>query len=264
MTEQRGWRAGLAVALVLNLTGCASVSVTNYRENRKLAPNQRPTSSITVAPSKTMGGNGKSTLLLNGGHPCAQNVTPTESSVSKTLTDATKAALDRAEIKKKSGGPELVVETRITRAETGSRALRALIGLGAGKTLLETRTLVFNKDASCSNPWLEVWTSGGSNREPGAVFSATPSPLLFFNIMAAAGAAGSLVQGASKGLTQDASRTGKTIGAFVAQKLKDLGHSVKPQSVKYAGHVNVGDTTFQVPFGQRPHAKKTTQYLETK
>lgn len=115
----------------------------------------------------------------------------------------------------------LWIKGQMTEEEMGSRALRTIIGLGAGKTKLDTRTFVYNLDKSKTLPWLTIWTSGHSGHEPGAIFSAMPSPIPVFNIIGAANTLGTLVNHSNKGLTQDAKRTGKVIAREVLSKLKD-------------------------------------------
>ena len=259
-----------AIAASLLLTSCASVSISNYQENRELAPTRLPTK-ITVLPSKSVLPEGKhaelhakgkyaETIFLDEstGHQITSRTTT--SSVGYNLSKATEKQLLRF-IQQNPKGEELLIESRINVQQKGSRALRVIVGLGYGKTKLETKTRVYNTSKSTKIPWLEIWTTGGSNREPGVIFAATPSPLLAFNILAAAGTTASIINGSGKGLTQDGKRTGKLIGSFIIEQLREEGQPLKRQSVKYANSIRLpmSNTEIHVPF-TKPITTNTTVY----
>jgi hypothetical protein len=217
---------GLAsLTLPMTMTGCASAKITHQSERRNLAPavaahGKAKSGQVTVSPALAVlpeGENPKQTTLVldKNGHSRAHGRKPIESKIGQALADETKKAVAKAGAPKES----LTIESRITVQEPGSRALRALVGLGAGRSRMDTRTLVFVPGKSKAVPWLEIWTTSHSGREPGAIFSAVPSPFLPINILNGAGIAGAALSGSNKGLTQDAKRTGKVIGNFVAEKL---------------------------------------------
>jgi len=266
----------LAILSALLLSSCASVSITNHRENPNLAPSRPPTK-ITVQPTKTVfledseagrlhkKGALRETLYLepSSGLPISK-----ETATSKTgdkLTCATNKQLGRFLRKSSPSGQELLIESRITTQHKGSRALRVIVGLGAGKTLMETKTRVFNTNKSTTEPWLEVWTTGSSNREPGAVFAAMPSPLLAFNILAIASTGVSIANGSGKGLSQDAKRTGKTVAAFILEKLKEHGQANSCPKPKYHHSIPVplSDETIEVPLYKQVVSNKT-KFLQTR
>ena len=151
------------------------------------------------------------------------------SQIEKAITDSTRKRIGKTLDTAATASPGLIVETQVTMQRKGTRALRALVGLGLGKTILETRTVIYDPKISKTDPWLEVWTSGGSNREPGMIFAGGPSPLLALNVAAAIGGTASLLSGASKGLTQDGKRTGRVIAKHL---LKKLGRWKPPENTQ--------------------------------
>ena len=102
-----------------------------------------------------------------------------------------------------------LIEGHFTKVYQGSRALRSLVGFGLGATKTEARVDVFQvlpKGRLMRIAQLE--TTGGSNAEPGALFS---SPF---------GAVPRLITNATtSGLAADARRTARTITAAVSEKL---------------------------------------------
>jgi len=263
----------LSLLFVVLVSGCASVSVVGYDENPHLAPGC-PLGQVTVPPAKAVfdersgageahyRGNLSDTLFLEpGGHPRAGRTEPVAPLVGGAMAKATAKQIARFTPNQKGSSP-LLIDSRILVQRPGSRALRTLIGLGAGKTHFETKTHVYNMEKSTSEPWLVIWTVGGSGRDPGAIFAATPSPILAFNGLAVVGTTISLVNGAGKGLTQDAKRTGKTIGSFVLEKLRQRGAAIKQVPVKRLHEVPVplvGEVT--VPFAKQTAFDHPTQFL---
>lgn len=120
-----------------------------------------------------------------------------------------------------------LVEGHFTRVHQGSRALRALVGFGLGATKTEACVDIFQ--ISSQGRLLRVAqleTTGGSNAEPGALFS---SPF---------GAVPRLITNATtSGLTADARRTARTITAAVSEKLFAQGAELagRPLRVKLLG-----------------------------
>lgn len=129
----------------------------------------------------------------------------------------------------------LLVEGRVLRVRQGSRLLRVGIGFGAGGTRLETSVRVYNLALSAAEPWLRFETTGGSNAEPGLIGMLVPSPL---SIPAAASVIGGVVTAGAlgtKGVTQDALRTGRTVAAAVHDRLALRGVVPRKARVKKAG-----------------------------
>ena len=105
---------------------------------------------------------------------------------------------------------------------TGSRALRAIVGLGAGGSKMETRISVIDLSGP-GQPFLTFETTGGSNAMPGLMESSSPW-----------GAALSMTAQAMMGVTDDAARTSRMItgelNTYMVQRgwiSKDKAYSVK-------------------------------------
>lgn len=92
-----------------------------------------------------------------------------------------------------------LVTGEFLRVNTGSRALRAIVGLGAGGSKMETRISVIDLSGS-GQPFLTFETTGGSNAMPGLMESSSPW-----------GAALSMTAQAMMGVTDDAARTSRMI-----------------------------------------------------
>jgi hypothetical protein len=106
-----------------------------------------------------------------------------------------------------------LVSGHFVRVHQGSRALRALVGWGLGATKTETRVDIFqsNRQGRLSRI-AQIETTGGSNAEPGAIFS---GPF---------GAGPRLIASATMaGLAADARRTARTITAAISEKLAAQG-----------------------------------------
>lgn len=224
--------------LLLALTGCSSVSVMQEKENAALAPKTRP-SVLYVQPFE----------VRRGAEFDAAAAKPDEDPREKVADMVTEGILSRsgelvAPGRKLGSGAEmpkegLLVAGKILRTRQGSRALRIGIGFGAGRTRLETSVRVFNLAASRTEPWLRFETTGGSNMEPGVVGALVPSPV---SIPIAASIAAGMVGGAvtagavgTKGVSQDAIRTGRVITTAVHDKLAERGVLARKAKVKRAG-----------------------------
>jgi len=107
------------------------------------------------------------------------------------------------------------------RVNEGSRALRGLVGLGAGGTKMETVVRVYDLSHLSNEPILQFETSGGSNAEPGAavggLFGALP------NALRNAGA---------RGVTDDTARTAREITAMVADYYAKNGGQLSGSGTK--------------------------------
>ena len=118
-----------------------------------------------------------------------------------------------------------VVEGSFLRLNQGSRLLRSLVGLGAGGTKMEARTVVSVVEARGSQKKIaEIETTGGSNAEPGMLTFPTPI----------GGGIRAVVSLAKTGVTADQRRTARMITAAMAEKLEAQGYplSGKKEKVK--------------------------------
>jgi hypothetical protein len=114
-----------------------------------------------------------------------------------------------------------VIRGEFVRVNQGSRALRAIVGFGAGGTKLETVVHVYDLQAGYSGiPFMSFATTGGSGALPGAVASGGPI-----------GAAVSGVAGSAKGLTHDAERTSRMITAQISEYMYRSGWITKDQYI---------------------------------
>jgi hypothetical protein len=104
-----------------------------------------------------------------------------------------------------------LVRGEFTRVNQGSRALRGVIGFGAGGTKLETKVSVYDLDASDEKPFLTFSTTGGSNAEPGALTGIWTDP-----VTAVVGMGLSGVGGIAHGVTEDTRRTAREITAVLS------------------------------------------------
>jgi hypothetical protein len=224
--------------LVLSVTGCSSVSILQEKQNAALAPAAQP-AAVWVRPFEV---------------PRAA-----EFDVSARAADRTESAEDRmgqfvaqgilsradsmiapgrllaAEEKPSGGG--LLVEGRILRARQGSRALRTGIGFGFGGTKFETSVRVYNLDRSASEPWLPFETTGGSNMEPGLIGILVPSPAsipIALTMVSGAATAGAL---GTKGISQDATRTGRMVALAIHDQLAEDGLIKRRGRVKRSGRL---------------------------
>ena len=216
-----------AIQALFFLSGCASVKITEVYEEKTLSPSPSKKEVTTIAPFVTTPAHPNPQLTTKYLDPETgfiyigkKDNPPKVSKLGEILAQSIKQRVRKAnhegatvtELKPKSG---IWVRGQMVDEIQGSRALRALIGLGAGKTKLGTRTFVFNLNKSKTRPWLTLWTQGGSGYEPGALFSAVPSPLPVFNLVGGISTLGTLINHSNKGLTQDAKRTGKVIAKAI-------------------------------------------------
>jgi len=102
-----------------------------------------------------------------------------------------------------------LIEGHFTRVNQGSRALRTLVGFGLGATKTESRVDVFQVSSKGRLIRIaQLETTGGSNAEPGALFS---SP---FGVVPRL-----ITSSTTTGLAADARRTARTITAAISEKL---------------------------------------------
>ena len=221
---------------LLFLTGCSSVSVLQEREVASLAPKAKP-KTLYVRPFEVRRGAEFDAAVPASGEDPRSKVGDlvTEGILSRSEAWIAPGKLLPADAPAPSSG--LLVQGKILRTQQGSRALRVGIGFGLGRTRLETSVRVFNLGASATEPWLSFETTGGSNMEPGVVGALVPSPLA---IPIAASVVGSAVTAGAigvKGVSQDASRTGRVIAAAIHDKLAKRRLVERATNVKRAGRL---------------------------
>jgi len=226
----------LGLCCLLALAGCSSVSVLQEKENPALAPAVRP-AALYVRPFEVRRGAEFDAAAPVGGEDPRSKIG--ELMVEGILSKSDKWIAPGKILQDDAASPDagLLVRGKILRTQQGSRALRIGIGFGLGRTRLETSVRVFNLAASKTEPWLAFETTGGSNMEPGVVGALVPSPVAI--PIAASLVGGAVTAGAMgiKGVSQDASRTGRVIAAAIHDKLADRRLVKRAAGVKRAGRV---------------------------
>ncbi|MEI6073465.1 MAG: DUF4410 domain-containing protein [Verrucomicrobiae bacterium] len=121
-----------------------------------------------------------------------------------------------------------VVEGEFQRINQGSRALRSIVGCGLGGTKMECIARVYDLRQGRKEPFVMIETTGGSNAEPGAIFSgpfgAVPR-LLMTSVIS--------------GVTPDSRRTARMIAATLSEYLAAAHAPLpsKPMRVKRLGEI---------------------------
>ncbi|MFZ4682744.1 MAG: DUF4410 domain-containing protein [Terrimicrobiaceae bacterium] len=199
----------LGLALTVLFTGCSSVSVTESQfpppPSKLVTPPQIFITPFTFAPSSLrVDREGESLRTFENGvsnqmaDRLAQRLTKHIAPASVLAVGGQNPATD-----------SWIVEGEFTRINQGSRALRSIIGFGAGGTKMESTTKVFRVGPSKKREFIAlIKTSGGSNAEPGAlvggVFGAGPRGIL---------------RAATSGVSADSRRTARTITATLSERL---------------------------------------------
>ena len=114
------------------------------------------------------------------------------------------------------GPPGWLVTGQFTRVNQGSRALRVIVGAGAGATKMETRVKVRQIDSGrlvCA-----FRTTGGSNADSGIITSYGP-----LTVATLGGALINIAGTSDHGVTEDTRRTAKMIADYVSQRLAQRG-----------------------------------------
>lgn len=202
----------LAVSSMAMLCGCASVSVRSESRTRS-QPARKPVK-IYVADFDAAHGDFK----IVGDE--AKNPAAFKKHAAKIMTDylvknlsahvapaepATRRVSDRG----------WLVTGQFVRVYTGSRILRAGVGLGAGGTKMETRVQVYDL-ANRGKPFLKFETTGGSNAMPGLLTSTGPVSAAF-----------SMATQAMMGISDDAARTSRMITGALSEYLASRGWIAK-------------------------------------
>lgn len=131
-----------------------------------------------------------------------------------------------------------IVRGQIQRVDQGSRALRAGIGLGAGRTEMRTSVTVFKVTAAGLVPLLRFNTTGSSGLEPGVALGIATGGV--GTVLSAASAGGTLLMGSLPGVNTDIDRTSYEIAAVLSLYLQDrglLGRSRIPIQPKMKGEL---------------------------
>jgi Domain of unknown function (DUF4410) len=222
MENQSRRKVFFAIGLLWGLVGCASVGVRNPAQ----AANPKLPKQIFVADFDTS--KGTFHVSRSGDQLVTLQQKTANVLANYLVADLSKSVVpaSRQDGSRKTRTDAWIITGEFVRVNEGSRALRGLIGAGAGGTKMETIVRVYDLSHLSKEPVLQFETSGGSNAEPGAVlggmFGALP------NALRNAGA---------RGVTDDTARTAREITAMVADYYaknggQPSGPSVKPKILR--------------------------------
>ena len=202
------------------ITGCASVSVKQdqWTQERLALPKRIYVKNYEV-PAEALAVDRQGLELEEFRQTTADNFTKELCErISKRIAPAVPLA-DGVRPEKGSW----VVEGSFLRLNQGSRLLRSLVGLGAGGTKMEARTIVSAVEARGARKTIaEIETTGGSNAEPGMLTFPTPI----------GGGIRAVVSLAKTGVTADQRRTARMITAAMAEKLEAQGYQLSGKKEK--------------------------------
>jgi hypothetical protein len=205
----------ICMAMVLMLTGCASISI---EPGTAVATRQMP-QRVYVDAFGT--GRGDFEVDREGAE-----LAEFKSNLQVMMTTAISVDLTKRLIPAQAAGKidwsrrenAWLIRGEFTRVNQGSRLLRGAVGFGLGATKLEVNVEVYDLSSGSDKPFLTFSTTGGSNAEPGAVTAIATDPLTIA-IEAAAGGAGNIAHG----LTEDTSRTAREITAELSDYMYRSG-----------------------------------------
>jgi hypothetical protein len=201
----RQYGVGIILGCVLILSGCASISVQPGTEVSTMTKPKK----VYVEPFSTAKGEFN---VDREGTELADFKKNLQSMMVAGMTyDLTKRLIPAEAAKKNQfSNPEnaWVIRGQFVKVNQGSRALRGIVGFGAGGTKMICKVEVYDLATNPNQPFLTFSTTGGSNAEPGAVTAIATDPLTIV-IEAAAGSAG----GIAHGVTEDTERTAREITA---------------------------------------------------
>jgi hypothetical protein len=209
-----------ATAALVTLTSCSSVSVYNVQK-KDVRITQRPTQ-IFVAPFAAP----LRAFQLGERTPAEKSVLRDEivrnlahSTAGQLRIHAARASVIR-DFQQLTPGSWLV-RGEILKVDQGSRALRAVIGLGAGRTAMRTRVTVYGVTSVGLVPLIRFNTTGASGMEPGVALGVATGGV--GTAVSAASAAGSLLMSSLPGVSSDIDRTSYEIAAVVSVYLQNNG-----------------------------------------
>jgi hypothetical protein len=204
--------------LTFLLASCASISVRDDYDAQKLEPTAKPMH-VYVLPFDTADGDFR---VDRSGDELAAFKKDLQSLMTADLLERIRKHIGPASpassLAEIPPGRNWVVGGEFVRINQGSRALRTVIGLGAGGTKYETRVRVYNMEPGLPYPFMIFETTGGSNAEPGAVTGIGGGP-----VMTVIGVAASAAAVVGKGLTEDTARTSRMITAQLSDYLYRAG-----------------------------------------
>jgi len=229
----------LPIVAAILVAGCASISVQPMLNTSSRRGAERPreiiVSDFTIPQTATIrvdrsGGKlseFENTLIATLRQSLMEDLRPFGIPV-RAIKPAEEEALH------KSTRPAWLITGQITKVNQGSRALRILIGVGTGGTKEETKVRVYDLSVpgtAKSRPILEFKTTGGSNAEPGVVFSAGPSL-----ISSGVSAGVTVITSGLHGVSEDTRRTARMIANYVSEEMAVRG-VIPADRVRKAKHL---------------------------
>lgn len=201
----------LLIVSLLVLSGCASVSVGNVFQ-KGAGPKKLPAKIYVQEFEAPL----DSFRVDREGNDLKDFIAAERRAMAQALVDQLKKYIGPAEIlpdgKSPPHGNYWIVTGIYDRENQGSRALRTIVGFGAGGTKLETRVQVSSLNGGAPTPFLTLLTTGGSGLAPGAWAAFTPA-FVFFWPGAVANAGGASLGG----LSIDRKRTAREITATLSE-----------------------------------------------
>ena len=201
----------LLAASILSLAGCASVGVGNVFSKGN-PPKKMPAKIYVqefIAPLDSFRVDRKGADLTNfiaaEKHALAQAIV-------KQLNKYVAPSEILPSGKQPPRGNFWLVTGIYDRVNQGSRALRTIVGFGAGGTKLETRVQVYSTAGKQPSQFLSLLTSGGSGVAPGAWAAFTPAFAFYWP-----GAIGNAGGASLGGLSIDRARTAREIAATISE-----------------------------------------------
>ena len=226
-------------SLLILLTGCASVSVSNIHPKGS-APHQLP---AKIFVQEFTAAN-ESFRVDRSNQELASFINDQRHALALELVQQLSKYIAPAEILTKEGkaprGNYWLVSGDYARVNQGSRLLRAGVGFGAGGTKMETRVQFSNLSNRKPQIFLTLLTTGGSGLTPGAWAAITPAGAFYWP-----GAIANAGGGVIGGLSTDRKRTAREITAALSDY--SFHHQLIPeQRVRYPKKLG------QLPALQRP------------
>lgn len=213
----------LTLTAMAGLSGCASVSVKNERHRPELTPKRAPEKiyvmdfeakpNVFQLPRKTEAQAGDIAVLT------------AESLADQTVKRLNQFVLPAERIQ----GRTLPTSGWLLRGNfdvvrSGSVPLRIVIGMGSGRSTMNTTVFVYDlatRNGPTMKPFLTFQTVGGSGAEPGLVTIPLTGPVALPMLIYKVGS--KTYSEANKGVADDAKRTSRMITAALSEYLAQQG-----------------------------------------
>ncbi|CAN5739758.1 hypothetical protein BH09VER1_BH09VER1_10510 [soil metagenome] len=218
------------LGILFSLCSCSSVSVRPPYHTASFAPPAKVPARIYVQNFSSPDGVFR---VDRSGNALKTVETDIEDKLSEGLAERLTKSIAPTEILAENGkipqGDAWLIAGKFDRVNQGSRALRALVGLGAGGTKIETTVEVYNLAGKQPRKFLSFQTTGGSNAQQGLL--TYPDPL--------GGPLAAIGQAAGTGLTIDTKRTSRMITGLLCEYLRYRGVKLEhPVGFKPLGGIN--------------------------